>query len=158
MGLCCSKESNRGMSKEQRKKYVAAIFEALAASSSITTLVAFAFDIKFAVCCGIILMVLIGLVCYIYAEYQTRQRKSVTIDVEQQLKLTISQGDLFAQDGIILIPVNEYFDVHVGDGVIDAGSIHGIFIRNYFDGKEHDLNALIQNYLEENCQTKYCKV
>ena len=93
------------MSKEQRKKYVAAIFEALAASSSIATLVAFAFDIKFAVCCGIILMVLIGLVCSIYAEYQTIQKTSVTIDVEQQLKLTISQGDLFAQNGIILIPV-----------------------------------------------------
>ena len=57
------------MSEEQRKKYTAAVFESLAASSSIATLMAFAFDIKFAVCCGIILMVIIGLVCYIYAEY-----------------------------------------------------------------------------------------
>lgn len=142
------------MSEEQRKKYTAAIFEALAASSSIATLVAFAFEIKFAVCCGIILMVMIGLVCYIYAEYQTRQKKSVTIDVEQQLKLTISQGDLFAQEGIILIPVNEYFDVHVGDGVIDAGSIHGIFIRKYFNGREQELNGLIQDYLSKHCTAK----
>lgn len=139
------------MSEEQRKKYAAAVFEALAASSSIATLMAFAFDIKFAVCCGIILMVIIVLVCYIYAEYQTRQKTSVTIDVEQQLKLTISQGDLFAQNGIILIPVNEYFDVHVGDGVIDAGSIHGIFIRKYFNGREQELNDFIQDYL-----VKYC--
>lgn len=142
------------MSKEQHKKYVAAIFEALAASSSIATLVAFAFDIKFAVCCGIILMVLIGLVCYIYAEYQTIQKTSVTIDVEQQLKLTISQGDLFAQNGIILIPVNEYFDVHVGNGVIDPGSIHGIFIRKYFNGCELELNHLIQDYLAKHCTDK----
>lgn len=142
------------MSKEQRKKYIAAIFEALAATSAIATLVAFAFDVKFEVCCGIILLLLIGLICYIYAEYQTWQRKSVTIDVEQHLKLTISEGDLFAQEGIILIPVNEYFDVHVGDGIIAPGSIHGIFIRKYFSGKEQELKQLIQDYLSEYCQDK----
>ena len=142
------------MSKEQRKKYIAAIFEALAATSAIATLVAFAFDVKFEVCCGIILLLLIGLICYIYAEYQTWQRKSVTIDVEQHLKLTISEGDLFAQEGIILIPVNEYFDVHVGDGIIDPRSIHGIFIRKYFADKEQELNGLIQEYLSHYCQDK----
>lgn len=137
------------MSKEQRKKYIATIFEALAATSAIATLVAFAFDVKFEACCGIILLLLIALICYIYAEYQTWQRKSVTIDVEQHLKLTISEGDLFAQEGIILIPVNEYFDVHVGDGIIDPGCIHGLFIRKYFSGKEQELNQLIQDYLSE---------
>ena len=142
------------MSKEQRKKYIAAVFEALAATSAIATLVAFAFEVKFEVCCGIILLLLIGLICYIYAEYQTWQRKSVTIDVEQHLKLTISEGDLFAQEGIILIPVNEYFDVHVGDGIIDPGSIHGLFIRKYFSDKKQELNGLIQDYLSRYCQDK----
>ena len=76
------------------------------------------------------------------------------MSILSSLKLTISEGDLFAQEGIILIPVNEYFDVHVGDGIIDPGSIHGLFIRKYFLGKEQELKQLIQDYLSEYCQDK----
>lgn len=47
---------------------MASIFEALAAASSIATLLSFMFKIEFVFCCGVIMLVLIGLVCYVYAE------------------------------------------------------------------------------------------
>ena len=51
------------------------------------------------------------------------------------MKLTIKQGDLFVCNGVVLIPVNEYFDTHVGDGVINENSIHGLFINEDIQGK-----------------------
>lgn len=123
----------------QRRKYIASIFEALAAASSIATLLSFMFKIEFAFCCGLIMLVIIGLICYVYAEYQNWEKKSITLAINESTKLTIEEGDLFAKGDIILIPVNEYFDVHVGDRIVDPTSIHGIFINKIWNGNAKDL-------------------
>lgn len=36
------------------------------------------------------------------------------LNLNKTTKLTVSYGDLFAQEGIKVIPVNEYFDTHWG--------------------------------------------
>jgi hypothetical protein len=42
-------------------------------------------------------------------------------------------GDLFKQDGMRVIPVNEFFDSEIGNPVSEK-SVHGIFIKNYLGG------------------------
>jgi len=120
-------------------KYVASAFEALAAASSIATLLSFMFNIQFSVCWGIITLLVIGLITLVYAEYQNRKIKTITIPINNHTELTIEEADLFSRSGIILIPVNEYFDVHVGDGVVDPNSIHGRFINEIWSGDAEDL-------------------
>lgn len=121
------------------RNYIASIFEALAALSSIATLLSFIFNVKFALCCGIILLIGIALISYCYAEYQNWPIKQIKIPINQNTNLSVEEGDLFVGGDIILIPVNEYFDVHVGDGIVDPHCIHGIFINKVWKGDANDL-------------------
>lgn len=42
-------------------------------------------------------------------------------------------GNLFATDGVKVIPFDEYFDIQVDDKVISRNSLNGIFIERYAD-------------------------
>ena len=42
-------------------------------------------------------------------------------------------GDLFACDGVKVIPFDEYFDTRVDDRVISRNSLNGIFVERYAD-------------------------
>ena len=128
----------------QRRKYITSIFEALAGASSIATLLSFMFKIEFKFCCGVIMLVLIGLVCYVYAEYQNWTIRKLVLKINDCTRLTIEEGDLFEDGDIVLIPVNEYFDVHVGDKIVDPTSIHGVFINKVWKG---DAKDLYDNYI-----------
>lgn len=123
----------------QKNKYISSAFEALAAASSIATLLSFMFNIHFSICCGIITLVVIGLITLVYAGYQNRKIKTITIPINDITELTIEESDLFSGGDIIIVPVNEYFDVHVGDGVVDPNSIHGLFINEIWHGDAEDL-------------------
>lgn len=79
-----------------------------------------------------------------YAFWQTCSKPKVSFDLSSELNLNIFEGDLFEQKGIICIPVNEYFDTHVGDGVIDEGSVHGIFINKFFKGRIVELEERVR--------------
>lgn len=57
-------------------------------------------------------------------------KKSVTLRI-RNTKIIIKQGDLFEESGSKVIPMNEYFDVDIENGVIDPNSLHGQYIRNY---------------------------
>lgn len=52
---------------------------------------------------------------------------------ESNTSVAIRFDDIFAQDGLIIIPVNEYFDGELGDHVSET-SLHGQFIRNKLAG------------------------
>lgn len=82
-----------------------------------------------------------------YACWQIRSKKRIVLDLSSELKLTISEGDLFQQKGVICIPFNEYFDTHVGDGVVNEKSIHGLFIDKYFKDRIPELEDKIRNKL-----------
>ena len=43
----------------------------------------------------------------------------------------VKVGDLFAADGVRVIPFDEYFDTRVDDKVISRNSLNGIFIEQY---------------------------
>ena len=82
-----------------------------------------------------------------YSYAQNQKIKKLQLTISEKLKLTIEEGDIFEKKGIILIPVNEYFDTHVGDDVVDAKSIHGQFINKYFQN-ENELNQIFNTLLQ----------
>lgn len=57
--------------------------------------------------------------------------KNITLDINKRTKLTIKKGNILDADGLKIIPVNEYFDTHLGDGIINENSIHGQFLSLY---------------------------
>lgn len=57
--------------------------------------------------------------------------KSLTLFMRPQLRVNVREHDLFAEKGIIVIPVNEYFDTIVDDMIISSSSVHGKFVKKY---------------------------
>lgn len=86
---------------------------------------------------------------FAYACWQTRSKREVSLDLSSELKLTIREGDLFQQKGIICIPFNEYFDTHVGDGVVGEKTLHGIFINRFFKDRIPELESKIRSKLPQ---------
>jgi hypothetical protein len=57
-------------------------------------------------------------------------------------------GDLFAQDGIRAIAVNEFFDSKIGKPVSDK-SIHGLFIQKCFGGHPESFDKQVDEQLRD---------
>lgn len=138
---------------------------AIAALAAAATLLTALFDLDFIkdkCWYGIIGTVVVVGGGFAFACWQTRSKKKVVIDLSSELKLTVSEGDLFQQKGIICIPFNEYFDTHVGDGVVDPKSIHGLFINRFFSDRIPELDEKIKtklvncNYEEHSRRLESC--
>ena len=74
-------------------------------------------------------------------------KKEIEIDINKRTKLTIKQGNIMWEDGVKVIPVNEYFDTHLGDGIISKNSLHGQLLSQY-DGRITELRQIIDKQLE----------
>ncbi len=61
-----------------------------------------------------------------------RSRSGVHLAING-MDIDIVVGDLFATDGVKVIPFDEYFDIQVDDKVISRNSLNGIFIKRYAD-------------------------
>jgi len=69
----------------------------------------------------------------------------VTITI-RNTKIVIKEGDLFTENTKKVIPFNEYFDTHVGDGIIDEKSLNGIYIKKKANRSPSDLyNDIVLN-------------
>lgn len=78
---------------------------------------------------GLIVLASIG-----WAIFKLFNRPSkLELEINKRTKLTIEQGDIFAssEKGACVIPVNEYFDTHLGDGIINPQSVHGQFLSKF---------------------------
>lgn len=73
---------------------------------------------------------------------------STTLALNKATDIHIKFGDIFKEKGVKVIPVNEYFDTHVGDGIISPTSLHGQFIQRYFSGREEELGVKIKEQLK----------
>lgn len=89
----------------------------------------------------------IFIVCYLYSCFMNHIKTEVSFDLNPHFRLKIEQGDLFDKKGIIVIPVNEYFDTHVGDGIISPTSVHGKWIKQFYEDKIFDLDDIIRQKL-----------
>ena len=132
------------------------LFTAIAALSAATTLLTALFKadcIKENCLYGVIGLLIVCAASIFYARWQTRSTKKITLSLSSELKLDIEEGDLFTKKGVVCIPVNEYFDTHVGDGVIREDSIHGMFINRYFKDRLDELKEKIDAGLNTiNCE------
>ena len=80
---------------------------------------------------GLIVLVSIG-----WAIFKLFTRPSnLELEINKRTNLSIEKGDVFAssEKGVCVIPVNEYFDTHLGDGIINPKSVHGQFLSKFSD-------------------------
>ena len=94
----------------------------------------------------VLLLVYIGTVVWANKKTQVSMRIRNT-------KVVVKQGDLFRERGKKVIPVNEYFDTHVGDGIVDAKTLHGLYIRKYAQKSPDELYSDIVKALGSNNTT-----
>lgn len=98
-------------------------------------------------CCKIIVGLFILLLSGLYAWYQIiRKPKSLKLEINKRTTLYIQKENLMNANGIKVIPVNEYFDTHNGDGIINPSSLHGQFL-SLFDGRIEVLRQKIESQL-----------
>ena len=86
-------------------------------------------------------------ISYIVAWIYANKLKCIKIRI-RNTKIVIKQGDIFAEAGKKIIPVNEYFDTHVGDGIIDEKTLHGIYLKKYATKKDDELYEEIVSTLK----------
>ena len=135
-----------------RKEYWKHFAAAIAALSAMATLATALFDlcwIKECLIFGTLGTILVILASCFYAKWQVRIKKKVALTLYSEMKLTIKEGDLFEQKGVICIPFNEYFDTHVGNGVVDKSSLHGLFINKYYGDRVEELDSKIRILLPD---------
>ena len=70
------------------------------------------------------------LLSYVGVAIHANVKKSAVLKI-RNTKIIIKQGDLFEETGTKIIPMNEYFDVDIKNGVVDSASLHGQYIKNY---------------------------
>ena len=63
------------------------------------------------------------------------------------MRIGIFKGDLFVQDGVIVIPVNDFFDTLVDDVHIAKKSLHGLAVQRYWAANVFDLDDQIDEEL-----------
>ena len=136
----------------ETKKFWEYFILAIAALSSVVTLFGFVFQSSIqlesiSMACKIVSFIAIILICLVYACIMTESKDKVIFRFNPQFNLTIEKGNLFEKQGIIVIPVNEYFDTHVGDGIISPNTIHGKFITNYFRNRVNELDKFLEDAL-----------
>lgn len=132
-------------------KFLNHLLVALGAIASVLTMISFFFDIdwKNHPCLTWIVIVTIVVICIVYACVQVSNKKKISIRITENFQLTVEEGNLFEQKGVIVIPVNDYFDTHVGDGIIDPKSVHGQFINRLFVNRISELDQKISDSLSQ---------
>lgn len=80
------------------------------------------------------LFIILALMSIVYALFSILHKKEfLTIRINKRTEMTIEKGNILKAKGMIVIPVNEFFDTHLGDGIINETSIHGQFLSQYKD-------------------------
>ena len=136
------------------KQFFKHFFDAVGTLSAFATLIAFVGPWKSPEYSSIGCFVLIGIIVLIsltYTYFQIQSIRSLTIQMRPQLQVTVKEGDVLKEKGIIVIPVNNYFDTIVDDVIISKKSVHGQFVLQYLaenpDVKQ--LNKLISDDLKK---------
>ncbi|MBF4354140.1 hypothetical protein EAY36_23095, partial [Vibrio anguillarum] len=72
--------------------------------------------------------------------------------------LNVKYGDIFAENGITVIPVNDFFDVLVDDEVISRNTLHGKLIEKYFSDDiellDSEIKLKLSNYKGESVPSR----
>lgn len=91
-----------------------------------------------------------GIICLIYTICRLWPTKRVNIYLAPRKMVKLISEDLFSQSGIIVVPVNNYFDMTTERDVIGKKSVHGQFIEKYKEKHPADnINEKISKTLSE---------
>lgn len=95
----------------------------------------------------VVIFIIIVIISAIYVWCSLfRKKEALTIDINKRTRLKIEKGNIMDANGIRVIPVNEYFDTHLGDGIIKESSLHGQLLSKYTD-RISELRKLIDEQL-----------
>ena len=136
------------------REFWSSFFVALGTISSVVTLISFVFQLKEPGACTVIFyVVVVVMASWIFAEWQTQRKTSLSLKISNNLTVNITPGDLFsyAKDkNFVVIPVNEYFDTIVDAKVVNKGSVHGQFITRYYGENHRQLHDETEAYFQAN--------
>lgn len=85
-----------------------------------------------------VILIIIYLVIWCRANNLT----DIDIDIDGST-VNIKCGDLFSENGLKVIPFNEYFDTLVDDKIISNKSLNGIYLKKYFNENTEELDKFI---------------
>lgn len=98
---------------------------------------------------GPVFLVVLVLVYFLIWGYANK-KTNIKLNIDGS-DVNVLSGDLFKQEGLKVIPFNEYFDTKVDNVIIAEKSLNGQYIKNYC--KDIDL---IYNAIEEDSHLKEC--
>ncbi len=93
---------------------------------------------------SLLVVVAIG---FVYSAHRIHRPSSVIFSIAHtNTKIQIKFGDLFGEDGVRCIAVNEFFDSELGLPV-SKNSLHGIFLSRCFGGHPDSFDKIISDEL-----------
>jgi len=95
-------------------------------------------------------------ICYGLKKVWKPSRRTIKV-ANSNTTIEILFGDLFAQDGIRAIAVNEFFDSKLGRPVSDK-SLHGMFIKQCFGGHPEPFDKQVDEQLRKIDSTEVEKI
>lgn len=102
---------------------------------------------------ALIIFLVMLLLTYIGVVVCANLKKSTKLKIGST-KIIIKQGDLFDELGSKVIPMNEYFDVDIENGVVDPDSLHGQYIKDH----AHKAPDELYNDIVKSLQSKKPKI
>lgn len=90
-------------------------------------------------------IIIIISVLYTY-QHVLKKTDNITLEINKRTKIYVHQADILQAEGVRVIPVNEYFDTHLGDNIINPKSLHGQFL-SLFKGRIDELKQQIASQL-----------
>ena len=82
---------------------------------------------------------------YIFIWIHANKRTKVKLNIDGS-DVHVLSGDLFKQEGLKVIPFNEYFDTKVDDVIIGEKSLNGQYIKNYCEDIDFLDNAIKEDH------------
>jgi hypothetical protein len=101
-------------------------------------------------------IVIVVSVCYGLKKVWKPSRIEIKV-ANSNTTIEVLFGDLFEQDGIRVIAVNEFFDSKLGKPVSDK-SLHGIFLKKCFGGHPESFDKQVDEQLKEIKSSEVVKV
>ncbi len=86
-----------------------------------------------------IMLALTYIVIWIYSNKKTTAKLKI-----QDNNVIVKIGDIFSQDGLKVIPCNEYFDTEIGDRLISPNTLNGMYITKCVKNVK-ELDSKIKN-------------
>lgn len=98
--------------------------------------------------CVVVMIIAISIVAALCAVL--KKRDVLELQINKRTKLEIKQDDMFvaSKGAVCVIPVNEYFDTHLEEGIISKNTLHGTFL-SFFENRIPQLRNDIDRQLDK---------